>query len=225
LTGKVEAAVAEALDALRQHRPLTLTERLVNLEQTRITGLVLEWLAVEAARPSFTVIAREQVVEAEIGGLRLQGRIDRLDRLDHGGLVIIDYKTGQVAMADWGTDRPDEPQLPFYALVPDEPVAAVAFALLRRGEMAFKGLAACADIIPGVQEPAQTRLFDGQPSWEAVLAGWRESLEALARGFVAGDARVDPKNAGQTCRYCDVHSLCRVAERVGHGVAVDDEPS
>lgn len=38
----------------------------------------------------------ELVVEADMGGMRLRGIIDRLDRAPGGGLVVVDYKTGRV---------------------------------------------------------------------------------------------------------------------------------
>jgi ATP-dependent helicase/nuclease subunit B len=40
-------------------------------------------------------LAAEQRGEAEIGGILLYGKADRIDRLDGGGLAIVDYKTGK----------------------------------------------------------------------------------------------------------------------------------
>ena len=45
----------------------------------------------EGRRP----LAAEQRGEAEIGGVRLHGKADRIDRLADGGIAIVDYKTGQ----------------------------------------------------------------------------------------------------------------------------------
>ena len=45
--------------------------------------------------------------------------IDRVDRLADGARVLIDYKTGNAA-ADWRGERPDNPQLPIYALLHPE---------------------------------------------------------------------------------------------------------
>ncbi len=38
----------------------------------------------------------ELTLEAEVGGMRLRGIIDRLDRTPEGDLVVVDYKTGRV---------------------------------------------------------------------------------------------------------------------------------
>jgi len=40
-------------------------------------------------------LAAEKRGEAEIGGVLLHGKADRIDRLDDGGLAIVDYKTGK----------------------------------------------------------------------------------------------------------------------------------
>jgi hypothetical protein len=52
-----------------------------------------------------------------------------------------------------------------------------------------------------------------QETWEGLLAEWRRVVEALGGAFLAGDARVDPKNGSKTCKYCDLGPLCRIRER------------
>ena len=58
----------------------------------------IEWIAGEAAKDRdegrLPVVA-EQKGEAEVGGVKLHGRVDRIDRLQGGGLAIVDYKTGK----------------------------------------------------------------------------------------------------------------------------------
>jgi putative RecB family exonuclease len=49
-----------------------------------------------AARP----LAREQWVSAEIDGVVLFGKIDRVDRGPGGGLVLTDYKTGRLQIEE-----------------------------------------------------------------------------------------------------------------------------
>ena len=71
--------------------------------------------------------------------------IDRLDQLDDGRLVVIDYKSGRSdRTGSWGAERILEPQLPIYAALafPDRAVAAVALARVTREEPAFFGVAA-----------------------------------------------------------------------------------
>jgi hypothetical protein len=50
------------------------------------------------------------------------------------------------------------------------------------------------------------------PLDEEILGEWSDELSTLADGFLFGNAAVDPKSLEKTCKYCELHSLCRVAE-------------
>ena len=81
-----------------------------------------------------------------------------VDVLEDGRRVIIDYKSGKANVNAWATDRPDEPQMPLYAVTHPEAVAAVAFARLKRGtDFGFAGLAEFEDILPGTKAFEQDR--------------------------------------------------------------------
>ena len=58
----------------------------------------IEWIAVEASKDRelgrLPVLA-EEFGEAEVAGITLYGKVDRIDRLPDGRLAIVDYKTGQ----------------------------------------------------------------------------------------------------------------------------------
>jgi ATP-dependent helicase/nuclease subunit B len=182
-----------------------LEEPFAGLERKRLAKLAWEWLEVERGRAPFTVAAMEDKRKLKVAGLELNGRIDRMDALESGGHVLIDYKTGKPTPNEWLGERPDDPQLPLYALNAKEDISAVAFAKLRTGEMRYMGFSDREDLVPGVK---------AAKDWKALLEGWRKELEALGSGFAAGDARVDPKELLNTCRYCDLQPLCRVYERV-----------
>jgi hypothetical protein len=47
---------------------------------------------------------------------------------------------------------------------------------------------------------------------EALRDEWEAALLALAADFMRGEAAVDPKARIETCRYCPMAGLCRVAE-------------
>jgi RecB family exonuclease len=163
--------------------------------------VIREWLEIERQRAPFTVVEFESERYAEAGGVRCKVRVDRVDRLDDGREVIIDYKTGRPAKSAWDGDRPDEPQLPLYAVSHSAPVAAVLFGQVKVGEAAFKGYAAQDDLVPGAT------LRD----LETEFAEWRTVLDKLGADFRAGDARVDPKDAN-ACRRCSLLALCRFTE-------------
>ena len=48
--------------------------------------------------------------------------------------------------------------------------------------------------------------------WEDLLKHWQDQLDVLAQDFVSGRAMVSPVNYKQACRFCDLKSLCRIAE-------------
>ena len=129
-----------------------------------------------------------------------------MDRLETGELVILDYKTGECSPSDWDGSRPDEPQLPIYAVTADSPVAGVLFGRLKSGKFAFRGLARSDGIVPGVKAP------DDQPALGETIDEWREVLDRLGREFKAGKAIVDPKQPRQTCRHCALPALCRIGQ-------------
>ena len=181
--------------------------RFAELERLRLARLAREWLELEKTRVEFEISVLEEKRTIALAGLELSGRIDRLDRLDSGaGHVLIDYKTGSMVSAKaWEPPRPDEPQLPLYALGAREDIAAVAFARLRPGGMKYIGVSREANTLPNVK-PAR--------DWDGLFALWRTEVEALAGAFAAGDARVDPKNELATCRLCELQTLCRVYEKL-----------
>jgi ATP-dependent helicase/nuclease subunit B len=207
---ELDEAIAAAVEAaLRDRRDLPPRTR--SLEARRLQRLAAQAVARDLQRAPFEVIAVEAQHELNLADLPLRLRIDRVDRLDGGALAIIDYKTGEAKRADWALPRPLAPQLLAYALVLDDaPIAAIAFAQLKPGDCKL------------VTEPAKDM---GSPAGIAKLAllreAWRRELETLASGFVAGDARVDPRDGETTCRYCDFSGLCRVHERTL--VAQDEE--
>jgi ATP-dependent helicase/DNAse subunit B len=150
-----------------------------------------------------------------LAGVSLDLRLDRIDRLVDGSLLVIDYKTGDVSPRSWELPRPDDVQLPLYAGFAldreDEVLGGLVFAKVRAGHLDFAG---------HVGEPAAT-LFAGLKGSSALvknaltaeqLIGWRERIEQLARDFLAGRAEVDPREAPKTCERCGLQTLCRIHE-------------
>ena len=204
LDGDISLVISRSAE--RAVKELEMDERLAELEKQRMVRLAGEWLDVERKRTPFEVVQIEQKRPIEIGALSFNGRIDRMDMLEDGTHAIIDYKTGSRATPkDWMGERPDEPQLPLYAVSATENVFAVAFAKLRTGAMKFAGLSLQEGAIPGVK-PAK--------SWSGLMQYWKMELERLAAGYEKGEASVDPKKGLATCRNCDLQPLCRVHERL-----------
>ncbi|MBI5107125.1 MAG: PD-(D/E)XK nuclease family protein [Rhodocyclales bacterium] len=195
-----------------------LPPRLRLLEATRLAELLAGWLEVEAARPPFRVLAREERHCLNIEGLPVTVVIDRVDELGDGRLAIIDYKSGRRdRSSSWSAERIVEPQLPIYAALafPDRAVAAVALARVTREEPAFLGVADADGLLPNVKALDQQRRRYGEhdfPDWAALRAVWAERIREVAREVKDGVAAVVFEQEGDL-QYCEVKPLLRLAER------------
>jgi probable DNA repair protein len=180
-------------------------------ERVRLPGLLNKWLRTEAAREPFEVECLEQgALKAHHAGLEFSVRIDRVDRLEDGVRVLIDYKTGS-AGPDWRGERPDNPQLPIYALLRPESLAAVAYGRVNAADCSFVAEAERSGIFkPG----GQRTKMEGAPSLSALMRLWSQRIEKLAAEFAAGRAAVDPTPIA--CRSCHLHGLCRVPSTLAH---------
>ena len=86
----IDAALAEYL----QHADATQAG-LLALERKRLMRLLKDFIAAELGREEFSVAEVEKSIDFEACGVRLKLRVDRVDRLADGSLLVIDYKTGQ----------------------------------------------------------------------------------------------------------------------------------
>jgi probable DNA repair protein len=199
LSSAISRAAEEAV------KEIGLEGRFAELERARLGRLAREWLEIERKRAPFEVVATEEKRTFKIGDLEFSGRIDRLDKIQ-GGHALIDYKTSRnPSPKHWEPPRPDDAQLPIYAVTSEVPIAAVAFAKVRPGEMRFMGFSKEEKTIEGVRKAK---------AWNPLLEDWRKEVESLGAAYASGDARVDPKRELQTCRYCDLQTLCRVYEKL-----------
>lgn len=211
----VERCVAQALASRRRSLAEVYTQRMVELEQQRLGALMVQWLDIDAARPPFQVVEREEWHEVKLGPLTLKTRVDRVDALPDGGRVIFDYKTGDVKLKSWLEPRPDEPQLPVYATAVGSTLTGVAFACLKPGALGYRGLAERGPVAEGVEMYSDYRWQPPDASdWQGLLGFWRTHLTGLAQEYAGGDARVMPKGP-QTCARCHLAILCRIHELDG----------
>jgi probable DNA repair protein len=180
----------------------------VRVQRERLHRLLSRWLDVELERGPFTVQTREQRSVISIGPLQLRVQPDRVDEVE-GGVVLVDYKTGHAAhSSNWLGDRPDDPQLPLYALL-TEPgkLQGLLFGRVRPGaEMEWHGLAANRSVLPLEKRQKLVDLELRREDWQSVLT-------KLADDFAAGDAAVNPKSFTVNCTNCAQRLLCRVDPR------------
>jgi ATP-dependent helicase/nuclease subunit B len=201
----IHSVVQEAIKLQVSQQPETFADRFTELEQKRLEQLLKDWLLIENYRAEFKVIATEEWKTILFEDIELHLRVDRVDELADGRCVIIDYKTGAVSKNDWESDNPNDPQLPLYAITNSQQVAAIAFASLKRGKLGFVGQAEEDEVLPKVKS-------DANLLWQEKLDHWEQVLIKLANDFRQGIATVEPTRIA--CRYCDLHALCRIHERV-----------
>lgn len=174
-------------------------------ELQRLQNLLALWLEIERKRAPFAVEELEQGAQvARFAGLEFRVRIDRVDALADGARVLIDYKTGN-AGRDWQGDRPDNPQLPVYALLQPVGLVAVAYAKVSAGDPGFVAESERREIF---KPRGRNSVLEGMPNFAALLGVWSRRLESIAAAFALGHAQVAP--TAKACKTCDLHGLCRV---------------
>ena len=187
------------------------------VEADRVYRHVLAYLDLEKQREAFEVAGFEEEILPEIEGQTIRLIIDRLDKLPSGEKIIIDYKTGKVEPRKWFGDRPEDPQLPLYAISAEKPPAGVVFGIIRDDGCLYRGVVKRDGLLPGLPPKATKTnqyLVDAGHEMPKTIENWRQVLHRLMAGFLAGEAAVDPKGDTRICEktYCKLQALCRVGE-------------
>lgn len=208
-TDALQQLISDVVHTCLQTLPTT---QYIQLEKRRLHQLLNSWLAIEAAREPFVVIAREKSQQMTLHALQFNLKIDRIDELANHKKLIIDYKTGKHNdINSWFGERPDEPQLPLYALIDPEQTIAISFAQVAPGQHRFKGVSGCDIHLPGIKV-IETVKNAAATTWTAQLAAWTQVLTQLSYDFCHGVATVTPKNPPETCTWCALKPLCRIHE-------------
>lgn len=148
----------------------------------------LAWLAGHEAREEAIFQQAESEHEMALGPLRLVGRIDRIDRLRDGRVMVMDYKTEPRAASLERVKLPGEDtQLAFYAaLLEDDTLRAAYVNVGERGQTET------------VEQPAVVQARD------LLVHG---ILDDVAR-IEAGEPLV-ALGEGKVCDFCSARGLCR----------------
>ena len=220
------AAIDNAVDAAlteydAEHRAAPLPPVFRKLERERLQRLLGNWLAVELQREQpFSVVSCEERITVDIEGIQCNLQIDRIDQLEDGRRIVIDYKTGAVSgYRSWADMRITDPQLPIYAAIAqsEQATAAVAFGKVQLDDSAFLGIASDDGLlprVPGIDSRDGRKVFNADEfaDWQAVLTHWRSSIQEIALEVKFGAAAVVVADEADL-RYCDVLPLLRLAER------------
>lgn len=186
----IPAAVESALRERNAYQRLSQLQ--YEAEKLRLVRVLEEWLELDSQRPASTLHALEQPLETDLLGHPIRLRADRIDQLDDGSLLIIDYKSSKRPTSAWARQRLGEAQLPLYAhLIQDTAkVGGIALATVKHGECLLDGVVNDAahafdklQALNGKSRGLDKRFED----WPAAMAFWQESINALAGEFIRGE--------------------------------------
>ena len=164
---RIEDASRTAINPLAWHSGVVLKE-IVALEQTRLKRLLHAFVATELQRPPFEVAMVERALVLDRHGIRLNLRVDRVDRNADGSLFVIDYKSGaEKSLTNRDGDLQDL-QLAVYALAMPEPVGALAIINLDSRNISMRASA------------TGDKWDEQYPSW---CAAADVALQMLSEGF------------------------------------------
>ncbi len=202
--GTMHRVLRAYYDSVKQGRPMT-EESLLDLFRTDLAeakiqdayqhDLYLEqgieqlkqFLALCRPGEMPEVLHTEEFFEVKVGGTTVAGRIDRVDKLPDGGVVITDYKTGKPLSQE---DADKSLQLSIYAL------AAETKWGYRADHLAFYNLS------------ENTSVFTRRSA--AQLQEATAKVEGVAHNIAEG--KFDPKPSF-SCRFCAYRMLCPATEK------------
>jgi ATP-dependent helicase/nuclease subunit B len=147
----------------------------------------LRWL--DRHEASGATFDRAEVAQTQrVGPVKLLGRIDRIDHMADGSVLVLDYKTEASAKTSTRIKDPlEDTQLAFYAaLLPQDTLQA---AYVNVGEK------------EGTKSYAQPDIVDAR---DALISGILLDMERIAQG----DA-LPALGEGATCDFCQARGLCR----------------
>ncbi len=216
VSGACDRAVREGLASRIESLPAALADN----ERMRLRSLIAELLrqeTVRAASADFTIASLEDTQDLQLGGFPIRVRMDRLDRLEDGRLVILDYKSGTAQAFHPLEERPRQPQLLAYAVLASGVVAGVASVHLGASGVRWRGAAAEASVLPEL-----ARLRAPTAPWPQLQSHWRRVVQRLVADFVAGESAVDP--LPQACQFCALPALCRIEPNRRDALSPEPEP-
>jgi DNA helicase II / ATP-dependent DNA helicase PcrA len=146
-----------------------------------------DFLAAFRRNPAPRVLHTEEFFDVKLGEVKVVGRIDRIDELSGGGVVITDYKTGKAQSQE---DSDQSLQLSIYALAARDKWG------YRADHLVLYNLEGNSAVV--------TRRSESQ------LSEARGKVMQVAQSIAAG--KFDPK-PGFYCKFCAYRNLCPATEK------------
>lgn len=204
--GKLEVVcyevIKQALTELKREKPHTCTPSFLKIESQRLGRILNSYLALEKTRPPFKVIHIEFEGEFVLEGVPLKLRIDRIDELENGDWLVIDYKTGLPSVSGLFETRLTEPQLPMYVLM-DDNIKAIVYGQLQQKAIRNKGVSQEDVEIEGITTIEKNQSV----SWQEQKQKWQVAVTDLMQEFLDGQIATTPSSE-IVCVSCQYKTLC-----------------
>jgi probable DNA repair protein len=194
LTERISAALDKSF--WRQTRNISpVLGQLFKLERERVDELLRSVIGLDATRDFFSIADVEGALQPTIAGLPLRLRVDRIDRLEDGEIVILDYKTGARKGFIGANGLPKDMQLVVYACAVDDSVSDLGLINIDSRATSLDG--AGKQLTPDLD-------------WGEALGSWITLVEAAAKQIQRGDIRINGKQNAQAARALGL--LSRITE-------------
>ncbi|MDH3747612.1 MAG: PD-(D/E)XK nuclease family protein [Gammaproteobacteria bacterium] len=190
---RVDQAIDAAFKAHERYADSVL-QQLFMLERRRSKTLLRAVVNVDRQRAGFSIGSIENEIQATLESIHLNLRCDRIDRLDDGQLIILDYKTGKTRKF-LTSGEPNDWQLIVYACVVDAEIAGLGLFNVDSKHTMIDGAG-----------PALTHI----ENWKQSLQRWQREVLAAAADIAAGDVRLNVVQNSRDARPLSL--LSRFAE-------------
>lgn len=176
---RIGSAVDGAISGLLRFADSAL-EHVLRLERKRLMNLLEAFIERETERPEFSIVGVESAISYARGELQLGLRVDRIDALPDGSILIIDYKTGAPRGFLNKDDEPADLQLVVYADAVKRPVGGLSIINIDSKQITYKG--AGADLAWQKANVAP---------WPGRLENWLQIVHRAMDDFISGDVRIN----------------------------------
>ena len=171
LLRRTHEATEQSMLRLAIHADAVL-RRIIALESGRVQQMLLRFVAEEIARDPFRVSMIENALIYDRFGVRLDLRVDRVDKLEDGSALVIDYKTGAEKSLLNRHGELNDLQLIVYALALPDVIGGLVLINLDSRKISYKSAI-------------------GGEDWSARISLWSDTAEEAVKSLASGDARVN----------------------------------